>query len=365
MKNFIIIFMTIAILNSCSRNEDVVKIGAILPLTGSAAIWGQNVKRGIDLAKDKLNSMGGVNDSKIVLLYEDSEGKPEKSVSAFQKIFTTDKPIAIIGDVASSSVLAMAPLANRNKIVILSPGASNPDITNAGDYVFRNWHSDAAEGSYLAEISLYKLHMKKIAIIYVNNGYGKGLENVFSKKFTEIGGQIVESEAFEQGATDFRSQLTKIKAVNPDGIFLPGYPKEIPEVLKQSKSLNVNKQFLCPSAFEDQQTLDLAGNSANGVIYDYPKQGDTSKSYVKEFYSDYFKKYNISPGALSDNGYDALMLIVEAIKIKGMSREQIKEGLYSIKDYPGVAGNTTFDENGDIKKEFILKTVKNQKFIEY
>ena len=347
------------------RRPSRIEIGAVLPLTGSAAVWGQNVKKGMDLALDQVNAAGGVRGRQLQVLYEDSEGLPRNSVSALTKLIDADGIQVAIGDVASSSVLSMAPIANARKVVILSPGASNPDISHAGPFVFRNWHSDAQEGVFLAEVAFNKLRMRQVSIIYVNNGYGKGLEEVFSKRFAEIGGKIRTSQAFDQGATDFRAQLTRIKSSGCDGIFMPGYPQEMPEVLKQAKELGITKQFLCPSAFEDQQTLNLAGPAAEGVIYDYPKQGDLSRPYVANFYKDYQRRYGTPPGALSDTGYDALMLIVQAMKTSGLSGTEIQKGLRRIKNYPGVAGDTTFDEHGDIVKEFVLKTVKGGEFVTY
>jgi len=231
----------------CSKKEnesEEITIGAILPLTGSAAIWGQNVKNGINLAVRKVNAGGGIDGKRIIVIYEDSRGLPNDAVMALNKIIATHNVPAILGEVASSCVLSMAPIAERRKVVLLSPGASNPEITYAGEYIFRNWHSDNLEGAYLAKVAYENLNMRRIGIVYVNNGYGRGLEKVFSRKFVYLGGNIATSEGFDQDATDFRSQLTRVKATDCDGIFLPGYPKEIPEVLKQAKELGINKQFL-------------------------------------------------------------------------------------------------------------------------
>ena len=346
---------------SCAKKEKEIKIGAILPLTGDAAIWGQNVKKGIE----DVNNRGGVKGKKIRVIYEDSQGLPQNATSALHKLINADKVQAIIGEVASSSVLAMAPIAEKAKVVLLSPGASNLKITDAGEYTFRNWHSDACEGSYLAKTAYEKLNMRKMSIIYVNNAYGAGLEEVFSNEFRRLGGVILVSEGFEQNATDFRSQLTKIKDSQSNGIFMPGYPKEMPIVLKQAKELGIKARFLCPSAFEDEVILRVAGANAEGVIYVYPKMGDLSKKEVADFYKSYKAKYGIAPGALSDTGYDALKLIVRAMSTDGFSGPEIQRGLLKIRDYPGVAGKTTFDENGDIIKDFNLKVVKDGKFTDY
>ena len=356
-KIFALLLIALICLSCGKKEEDVIKIGAILPLTGSAAIWGQNVKKGIDLAVEEANENGGINGRKISLLYEDSQGLPKEAVTALQKLINRDKIQVVIGDVASSCVLSMAPIAEKNEVVLLSPGASNPDITNAGEYIFRNWHSDLAEGEFLAKYLFNTKKVNAVSVVYVNNGYGKGLEKIFKTTFENLGGKIETSESFEQGSTFFKSQISKLSSCKSNFVFLAGYPQEIPLLLRQAKEMGINKQFVCSSAFEDPQILKVAGNAAEEVIYDYPKQGDTAQLYVKQFHSNYLKKYNELPGALSDNGFDALNLIRFAIKNSGSSGKNIKEGLLNIKNYPGVAGNTSYDQNGDIIKEFVLKMV--------
>jgi branched-chain amino acid transport system substrate-binding protein len=367
ITTFLLVILHVSL--ACNKREPQaphdLRIGAILPLTGDAAVWGQNVKKGIDLALAELNAAGGVRGRQLFVVYEDSQGLPRIAVTALNKMIDADHVPAIIGDVASSSVLSMAPIAEKQQVVLLSPGASNADITTAGQFVFRNWHSDSAEGKYLANVAHDRLQKRRLAIIYVNNAYGKGLEQVFSKRFKDLGGTIATSEAFAQNATDFRAQLLRIKNSDCDGIFMPGYPKEMPEVLKQARELALRRQFLCPSAFEDQQSIDLAGTAAEGVIYVYPRQGDLSRSHVARFYKAYRDRYGVPPGALSDTGYDALRLMAMAIETSGISGPAIRDGLLKIKDYPGVAGDTTFDQNGDIVKEFVLKTVEQGKFVEY
>lgn len=361
-----ILFLVLGLAASCKRETpEELRIGAILPLTGDAAVWGQNVRRGIELALAEVNAARGVKGQKLSVIYEDSQGLPKNAVTALHKLIDTNKVSVVIGDVASSSVLAMAPIAEQHQVVLLSPGASNADITNAGQFTFRNWHSDAAEGTYLAQIAAERLGMKRVGIIYVNNAYGKGLEQVFSGHFAELGGTVAASEAFPQNAVDFRAQLLRIKAANCDGIFMPGYPKEMPEVLKQATELGIRTQFLCPSAFEDEQGLSLAGASAEGVVYVYPRQGDQSRAHVAKFYQDYKKRFGEPPGALSDTGYDALKLVVAAMENSGTTGPAIRDGLLTIKNYAGVSGDTSFDSNGDIQKEFVLKTVRNRAFTNY
>ncbi|MFZ3091499.1 MAG: ABC transporter substrate-binding protein [Nitrospirota bacterium] len=190
----------------CEKKEEKeIKIGAILPLTGDAAKWGNNTKNGIDLAVEKVNNAGGINGRKLKILYEDTQGTPKNGVAAIQKLITIEKVPAVIDDSMSTVTLAMSPIAEKSKVVLLATGATAPKISEAGDYIFRIWNSDDLEGKVSAKFVYDDLKLYNAAILYINNDYGNGLESVFKKAFEKLGGRIISSESFGQGDTDFRN----------------------------------------------------------------------------------------------------------------------------------------------------------------
>ena len=353
---------------ACSKKQlesKEIKIGAVLPLTGSAAIWGENAKMGMELALAEINNASDLRGKKLRILYEDSQSLPSIAVSALQKLISTDHVTIVIGDIASSSVLAMAPIAEKQKVVLLSPGASNPDISYAGDYIFRNWQSDALEGDIDARFAYNKLQCRRVAILYVNNAYGTGLKDIFESVFQNLGGKIVISESFQQGDTDMRTQLRKIVDVNPELIYMPGYPSEMAIVLRQAREMGTNIQFLSVQAFDDPKIIETAGNAAEGVIYSIPKPPDMSNEIVSNFVKEYEEKFNKKPGVCSDTGYDAVKIIYWAIEqTKEISGEAIREQLLKLKDFPGAAGAATFDSNGDVIRDFIFKKIKAGKAVQ-
>jgi branched-chain amino acid transport system substrate-binding protein len=353
----IILALTLGSFGCAKKEPQEIKIGAVLPLTGSAGVWGENAKMGMDLALKEVNDAGGIKGKAVRIIYEDSQSDPAKATSALQKLITTDKVQVVIGDIASSSVLAMAPIAEKAKVVLLSPGASNPDISKAGEYIFRNWQSDALEGDEDAKYAYSQLGYRKVACLYVDNAYGTGLMNVFTKRFTELGGAILQCESFPQGSTDMRTQLSKIKQGKPDAIYMPGYPPEMAIILKQAKELKISVPFLSTQAFDDPKILELAGKAADGVIFSVPKPPDPSEKVVGDFIKRYKNAYKIDPGVTSDTGYDAVKIISWAIQNGGEQGPQIKDQLLKLKDFPGAAGLTTFDENGDVVRSFIFKKV--------
>jgi branched-chain amino acid transport system substrate-binding protein len=355
-----------SIVAGCARRESgatqqtTLKIGAVLPLTGDLATYGQNAKEGIELAVEEINSQG---DIKVQVVYEDSKGQAQAAVSAMQKLITVDKVSCIIGDVASSPTLAMAPIANQRKIVILSPAASSPNITAAGEFVFRIWPSDDFEASVMADYVKQKGY-KKVAVLHVNNDYGKAMYEAFAKNVAKAGITIAAVETFQQNATDVRAQLTKIKAVQPDAIYLISYPKDSIVILGQYRQLGIKAPLLATSAFEDPQILEMQKEAAEGVVFTSPIPPDPKDQVVSTFRSKYRAKFGKEPGLVADYGYDALKLVVEAVRLGGGTDGQnIKRGLERVKDFKGASGLINFDANGDVVKPSGIKTVRDGQFI--
>lgn len=345
------------------KEEKVINIGAILPLTGEGAKYGDAAKKGINLAVKEINSAGGINGKSVQIIYEDSQGDPKAGVAAMQKLVITDKVSAVIGDLLSSVTLAIAPIANKNKVVVLSPASSSPKLTDAGDFIFRNCPSDIYEGSIMANYAYQKLRLHKVAIIYINNDYGIGIKDVFKNNFTNQGGIIVAEEAFDQNASDYRSQLVKIKQVKPEAIYLIGY-KENGYILKQAKEVAIKAQFLSTVTFEDPEILKIANDAADGVIYTASAFDPKSdRKVIQAFVNSFKKEYNQDPDIFAGLSYDAMKIMSLALAQGNYSGEGIKNALYTVRNYPGIAGETSIDANGDAVLSPILKTVQNGEFI--
>lgn len=341
-----------------------IRIGSVLPLTGSAAVWGQNAKMGMDLAWEEIKASGGIKGRELVVLYEDSQSDPKVATSALQKLITSDQVQVVIGDIASSSVLAMAPIAERNKVVLLSPGASNPDISKSGDFIFRNWQSDALEGEVDARYAFSTLKWKRVACLYVNNAYGAGLTKVFSETFTSLGGEIVAQEAFPQGATDLRAQIARVHGAKPSGVFMPGYPPEMATALKQMRETGVRLPVLSVQAFDDPEIVNRAGQAAEGVIFSVPKPPDSNSPPVEKFRSQYLKKYGKEPGVTSDTGYDALRIVAWAFEQNASTGLEIREKFTMLQNFPGAAGPTTFNKHGDVVRDFVFRKIQEGKVVD-
>jgi branched-chain amino acid transport system substrate-binding protein len=221
------------------RAQDIV-IGEFASLTGSEATFGINSSNGVELAKEEINNAGGVlGGRKMKIVIEDDQSKPGQPSAAVKKLIASDRAIAIVGEIASSRSLEAAPICQQAKIPMVSPGSTNPSVTEKGDYIFRVCFIDPFQGTVMAKFALNNLHAKKIAILQdVKSDYSKGLAQFFKEYFTSHGGEIVGDRSYTGGGIDkdFRAQLTSLKVAQPEAIFVPGYYTEAGLIAKQARS---------------------------------------------------------------------------------------------------------------------------------
>ena len=340
---------------SCTKSSRIIKIGAILALSGDAAKYGQSCKNGIDLAVSMVNAHGGVQGKTIEILYEDSEAQPSKALSAFQKLVTISQVPAILGPMSSSEVLAVAPRAEREHVVVLTPTASAASISSAGDFVFRNVASDIYEGTEMAKFSRTQLNLSRAAIIYVNNDFGIGLKDAFTSCFVELGGTITNTQAFDQEATDFRSQLDKARLGAPDAFYIVGY-KEMARLFRQVTEKGIHCQFLSFSMFEDPEIMKNSTQLDKGVYFTSQATGlESNDTLVTLFKEQFSARFGSDPDLFAGLSYDASNILIRAFGQGGTTSESIKKALYATRSFHGVTGNTTFDSNGDVIKPIAIK----------
>jgi len=348
---------------SCQKKveEKVVKIGAILPLTGDAAQWGIPPLKGAQLAIDEINSKGGIRGRLLKLLPQDTKCDPKEGVSAFNKLLSVDKTKIIIGAVCSSVTLAVAPIAEKNEVLLISPASTNPKITEAGDYVFRVIPSDTLRGKVFAEYLFKNEGFKKVGIIYINNDGGRGNRDAFKERFEGLGGKIVIEETYDPEAIDMRTQLPKIKHADIEALMVVSYPRDTVLLLKQAKEIGLNKPlYFQTEAVEDPHVLRETKGAAEGIIYILP--ASASGKIPEEFVRHYESRYEIKPELFAAEAYDIINLIAKAIKkTDSTDPTKLKEYLYTIKNYQGASGIITFDKNGDVLKPMAIKMIINGK----
>ena len=234
-----IVIAAITFSGCVEKKQEEIKVGAILPLTGDLVAYGENIQKGIDLAVEEINGKGGIDGANITVLYKDNEGIRDKAVSEMNEL-AGEVPV-VIGAVVSANTVAICPIAEEKKIVLISPSSTSPKLSDYKNYVFRTVSSDKYQGRALADVVLdLKGGRAKVAVVYVDNAYGDGLKEVFVKSYREEGGNIVAVESFKEGDTDFKAILNRLKEKNPDAVVLIGYVKEGAAILKQAKEEGLN-----------------------------------------------------------------------------------------------------------------------------
>jgi len=339
-----------------------IKIGFIGPLTSDVAAIGQNVRASVELAVEQINEKGGINGRNLEVIYEDGVCNAKDTTNAANKLINVDRVPVIIGGLCSSETLAAAPMAERGKTVLFSPGSSNPDITNAGDYIFRDYPSDTFQGKKGAEIAYNNLGARNVAILYCLSDWCVGLDRVFEETFTKLGGTIVAEGSFEQKSRDLRTQLTKIKNADPDLVYFVAYTESTVNGLRQIKELGIETKILGADSWDDSTILEKAGDSAEGIMYTMPFSPLTDE--FKTAMEAKTGSTEVTIGA--PQAYDAVNIIADIMRKVGTDSTKIKDELYKVEGYEGVSGIITLDENGDLATgNYIIKTVKDGKQVPY
>lgn len=362
----IIVLFTSLIYSGCqndSKKGESTTIGVILPLSGELASYGQPMKVGIDMAYEELKQKDKIN---IELKYIDSKAENNTAVSGIQQLININGVKYVIGDVSSSTTLAMIPVAEKNHVFLLSPGASSPKLRNVSKFFARNYPSSIEESIESAKFVFDTLKFDEAAVIYVNNEYGLGLKEMFEKKYSELGGKIIFSEGYEFEQTDFHTLITKIRNVKPKLIYLAGNQKEMGRFMKQYHEAGINAQIVSDISFLEPDCLNVAGESAEGVIvpvaYYNPK--DSLMQGAFNFGNMYRAKFNKEPSVAVAVGYDALILMTKAI-IKGEGDPQLAANyIRNLKNYDGALGHLNFTD-GDVSIPVVFKTIREGEVVNY
>jgi branched-chain amino acid transport system substrate-binding protein len=377
LKKYIIIMLVLAsiLLVGCNQQENTItgeaiitsnmesiKIGYIGPLTGEASIYGVSSKGGLEIAVNEINSKGGISGRKVELIVEDAKCSGKEAVTAATKLIESDEVVAIVGGICSGETLAASPVAESSKTILLSPMSSSPDITDAGDYIFRIWPSDNLQGKMMAEYVANKGH-KKIAVVYRGSDWATGLADTFKQEVRSAGSSVVVFESFSQEEYDFKTILLKVKNSDATALYLPIHPEELSLMIKQIKEIDLDIEMFGAETFKSDEFLEESGSLAEGLVFMIPKFDETKSSLVSvlESYKELYGKE--SPFVFGTaTGYDSMMLLYESLS-NDIVGNGLKEDLYSVKDYDGVSGTLSIDENGDVIKDFQFMKIQDSEFV--
>jgi branched-chain amino acid transport system substrate-binding protein len=338
-------------------------IGEYSSLTGTTATFGQSTHRGLLMAVDEINSSGGVLGKQIRLLTEDTQSKPEEAAMAVTKLISRDGVKAIVGEVASSRSLAAAPICQANGIPMISNASTNPEVTRKGDYIFRVCYIDPFQGEIMAKFAFNSLQCKRVAILKdVKNDYSIGLAQFFAETFRQLGGEIVAEQAYSEGDTDFKAQLTALKATGPDAVIVPGYYTEAALIVKQARELNIQVPFVGGDGWDSIKLVEIGGLAMNNCYFSTAYSAEDPDSVVQNFARKYISRYNEVPDALAALGYDAGGILFDAIRRAGSTEgAKIRDALAVTKGFRGVTGTIAIDADRNARKPAVIVAVGDGK----
>lgn len=354
------------VLAGCGGQADsnTIKVGANFELTGNVANYGSATLDGLKLAIDEVNDAGGIDGKKIEIVTADNKSEASEAVNAATKLISDDKVSVIIGPAVTANVIAESQVATDNKIPIIAPDATSPDVTvengKVKPFVFRSCFIDPQQGSVMAKFAAENLKAKT-AVIYVDNStdYSKSLGKVFKEKFEAAGGKVLAEEAFLAKDQDFKATLTNLKAANADVIFVPAYYEEVGKIVKQARELGITTPILGTDGWDDPKVADIAGADALNNTYfstHYSDKDDSVKPFVEAFKA----KYGHMPNVFAALGYDAGKILVDAIKRAGSTDpEKIQKALEETKDLKVGTGTITMDKDHNPIKQAVILENKN------
>ena len=366
MKQMAICILLISLFVSCvSSNKEAFELGSIQVMTGQMSKYGKTLQAALDAQLEIINEERKEQQLPLInITYYDDKLDPKTGVSCLQQLIQIKKIPVCFGALGSSVTMAMAPLANRNEVVLISPASGAPEITNAGEYIFRTCPSDLYEANVCADYYLANLKGKHLSIIYINNDYGVGLKDAFLNRISDSG--KVETYAFQQGQSDFRTILSRIKQQKTEVIYLIGY-EEMIAVYKQAMELNVVCAWLGNNQMNDPDMVAKFGEWANGTIFPGHQYNlDSIKVTYPKFYAKY-KKYSggVELDVFAAYGVDALIAVYNAIKNGAVTGREIKEQLQNMGKISGMTGIFAFDENGDPIRKLDLYRIENGKYFKF
>ena len=350
------------------KKADTIKVGANLEMTGGSASYGISSKNAIELAFKEINEKGGINGKQLELVVADNKSEAAEATNAMQKLVSQDNVVAVIGPNLSSSVIAASAINNSAKVLDIAPMATNPYVTvdqasgKTKDFNYRTCFIDPFQGTVMAKFATAELGVGNAAILIDNSSdYAKGLAQFFKENFVKEGGAVTAEEYYLQKDTDFKATLTKIKATNPDFLYVPGYYQEVGLIVKQARELGMNMPIAGGDGWDSAKMPEIAGAAAlNNTYFSSLYSPEDSSDINKNFVAAYEKAYGQKPDVFAALSYDSALLVAEAIKNAGSTEPaKISEAMAKINGFSGVSGSVTFDDKHNPVKSAVILEYKD------
>jgi branched-chain amino acid transport system substrate-binding protein len=371
------LFLLLAGLASAASAADI-KLGAAEALTGPAAKYGVAIKNGFTLAADEINAKGGVKGNKIALVIEDEQGKKEEAINVFKKLIFQDKVLLVFGPTLSNSAFAADPIANAAKVVAFGTSNTAEGITNMGPFTFRNSVMEADVLPVTTRAAVKHFNLKKVAVIYGNDdAFTKNGYDVFKATLETQKIAVTDTETYAKGDVDFKAQLTKIKATNPDAIVCSCLAEEAANIILQTRSLGMKQPFIGGNGLNSPKLFEIAKDAGDNTVMGSPWSAENTAPANKAFIAAYKAKFNADPDQFAAQAYDAMHIVAEALKSVTLSGNLDKDRL-AIRDalpkvtFDGATGKFAFrraaakdgkEAGYDAQQDATVNIAKGGKFV--
>jgi len=366
-----------ATLSSAALAADI-KLGVAEALTGPAAKYGVAIKNGFTLASEEINAKGGVNGDKLALVIEDEQGKKEEAINVFKKLIFQDKVLAVFGPTLSNSAFAADPIANAAKVVVFGTSNTADGITAMGPFTFRNSVMEADVLPVTVKAAVKHFGIKKVAVIYGNDdAFTKSGYDVFKATLEQQKIPVTTTEAYAKGDVDFKAQLTKIKAGNPDAIVCSCLAEEAANIILQTRALGMKQPFIGGNGLNSPKLFEIAKDAGDNTLMGSPWSSENLTPANKAFIAAFKTKFGSDPDQFAAQAYDALYIVAEALKNVKLSgnlakdRDALREALPAVK-IDGATGKFAFraappvagkQVGFDADQEAIVNIAKGGKFV--
>lgn len=336
-----------------------IRLGEFATRTGPQSPFGEAAHRGVQMAVDEANAQGGVTGRKIRLVSYDDRGEPSEAARLVERLATSDGALAVIGEVATALSLAAAPVAQRLKVPMISPGSTHPNVTKVGDYVFRVCFTDPFQGAAMARFALNNLKLKKAAVLFdEGTEYSKGLAEHFMREYAAGGGRVLAKGSYASGAQEFRKELAPLLAVKPEALFLPGYFTEAGPLARQARNMGFKGVFLGGDGWEGERLRESGGKAIVGAYFTNHFSPEDQNPEASGFVARFKARYSEVPGSISAIGYDAARVALDAIRrAPKLTPAAVRETLATTRNFPGVSGIITINASRDAVKPAVVLQV--------
>ena len=334
------------------KDTGTIKIGFISPLTGEVSNLGLASKAAAEIARDEINTAGGINGRKIELISEDGKCNPKDASTAAQKLVSIDGVTAIVGGLCSGETGAIIPIAKEKKVVTISTCSSAPNLSGISPYFFRTYPSDVFEGKAVADYMYTTLGKRKVAVLYHVSEWGNGVKDIFIKRFTELGGTIVAEEGASIDTRDYRTALQKIKVAKPEYVYAALYPEGGIVVSKQINQLGITAPLFGSGPWGDAK-FQKEAFSETPILY------STVKTPQDATFNEKVKAITQADAPLcSTQAYDNVKIFARVMSKVGTDGDAIAKELHLI-NYTGLSGPISYDEKGDLKvAEYVIQKLE-------